>query len=52
MNGKRKKQKGKEESRKTQKFPAAGCFYNCLIYRFLKILLLISRWGSMAVARK
>jgi len=46
------KQKGKEKGKNPKKIPAAGCFYNYVIYRYLKILLLISRRGSMAGIRK
>jgi len=42
------KQKGKEKGKKTKKDSGGGHFHNYLIYRFLKILLLISRQGSPA----
>jgi len=42
----------KKKAEKPKNVPAAISFYNCLIYRFLKILLLISRQGSTAGIRK
>ena len=48
----RTEEKTKQKGKKTKKVPVAGRFHNYLIYRFLKILLLISRQGSTAGIRK
>jgi len=49
---KKAKQKGKEKGKKTKKDSGGGRFHNYLIYRYIKILLLISRRGSTAGIRK
>jgi hypothetical protein len=51
MNRRRKqKQKEKEKGKKTKKDSGGGRFYNYVIYKCLKNLLLISRRGSTNLA--
>jgi len=52
LNERRKNKKEKKEAKKPEKISAAGCFGNYLIYRYIKILLLISSLGSTAGIRK
>jgi hypothetical protein len=47
-----KKERKKKEGKKTQKSSGGGRFHNYLIYRYIKILLLISSLGSTAGIRK